>query len=69
MPITSDASAVGMSCASNACPTGYTCQDYVGAIFQQQCAILCENDCECPTDLSCAVFTDKVSTWTECRRQ
>jgi hypothetical protein len=69
MRITNDASAIGVMCEGSACPTGYTCKDYNGVILQQRCAILCQNDCECPMGLSCNTVTDKVSTWRECGQQ
>jgi hypothetical protein len=50
-----------------ACPEGYTCQDINAFQFQQLCAILCEEDCECPEDHSCQMQQDNINEWTECR--
>jgi hypothetical protein len=65
-PITDDASAIGMNCADAVCPAGYTCQPHNGVVFQELCAILCEEDCECPADHTCEMFADKSGNWKEC---
>ena len=65
-PITEDPSAIGTDCGDAVCPAGYTCHGVNGFIFQELCAILCEQDCECPTDYTCEMFSDKGSTWKEC---
>ena len=65
-PITEDPSAIGDDCADTLCPTGYTCQPHNGIIFQELCAILCTEDCECPVDHTCEMFSDKGNNWMEC---
>ncbi len=66
-PVTDDASAVGSDCTGGAmCPDGYTCQPFNGVFLQEQCQILCEDDCECPADHTCNQFIDKVATWMAC---
>ena len=66
-PITEDGSAVGSNCAGGQmCPDGYTCQPFNGVIVQEQCQILCEDECECPADHTCNLFIDKVATWMAC---
>lgn len=68
VPITEDASQIGDDCGDNLpeCGDGYTCWAMSGVAFQQLCAILCEEDCECPEGTSCETRNDKNMTWTEC---
>lgn len=68
MPITDDATAVGMVCETDLdCPDEYTCQPYVGFALQQTCQILCEQTCECPMGLTCTETVDKGGApWFQC---
>ncbi len=68
VPITEDASAIGLECEIDAdCPAGYTCQPFAGIVLSTQCEILCEQTCECPAGLSCTEITDKGgATWHQC---
>ena len=66
-PITDDTSAIGVACGNGqGCPAGYTCQGYSGVVFQEACAILCAEDCDCPAATSCEMQSDKTGTWMEC---
>ena len=65
--ITEDASHIGDDCADDLpCPEPYTCQGVAGVVFQQRCAILCTQDCECPSGTGCEMFSDKAGSWMEC---
>jgi hypothetical protein len=66
VPLTEDDSAIGTNCADAVCPPEYTCQGHDGFVFQQLCAILCTEDCECPTGYTCTMQADKNSQWMEC---
>ncbi len=68
VPIVEDGSKIGVACANGTgCPTGYTCHGFSGFVFQELCAVLCEQDCECPSGTQCKTVSDKGSTWTECQ--
>lgn len=59
--------AIGQSCLSDGdCPAGYTCWTLNGFVVQQVCAILCEQDCQCPASTTCTMKSDKAGSWTEC---
>lgn len=58
---------IGQDCFAAPCPDGYTCQPFVGFVFQLQCQILCTEDCECPEGLTCNATTDKTGVvWHQC---
>lgn len=67
-PLTDDPSQIGAICGNKGpdCGPGYTCWGVSGVVFQEYCAILCEQDCECPAGTSCQPMSDKSMTWTEC---
>lgn len=68
-PVTEDASKIGTPCDNGGpCPMGYTCQEFAGIAVSYYCAILCQDDCECPTGSTCVPKSDKVSNWTECSK-
>ena len=65
--ITEDASKIGASCENGvACPTGYTCHEFNGITVTHNCAILCDQDCQCPQDTLCVMRSDKATSWKEC---
>jgi hypothetical protein len=69
MPITQDPSKIGALCGNGVgCPTGYTCQPFNGITVTYSCAILCDEDCECPADTVCIPKRDKVASWMECSK-
>lgn len=69
-PITEDASKIGTPCNpdGSGCPGGYTCQPFAGIAVTYACAILCEEDCECPAGGTCITKSDKGSSWKECSK-
>jgi hypothetical protein len=67
-PINEDPSGIGGECINDVdCLDGYTCQPFVGIVFQLSCQILCTQDCECPLGYTCIEIADKSgSTWHQC---
>jgi hypothetical protein len=67
-PLTEDASSIHEPCQSllDCADDAYTCLEIVGIVEQQRCAILCEDDCECPDGHSCVMNSDMVKEWHEC---
>ena len=65
--LTEDASKIGASCENGvACPTGYTCHEFNGIAVTHTCAILCDQDCQCPQGTLCTMRSDKATSWKEC---
>lgn len=67
VPLAADGSKIGATCGDAIdCPTGYTCHATAGIVVSHNCAILCEEDCQCPMNLPCVMKSDKAMTWKEC---
>ncbi len=65
--LTEDASKIGASCENGVtCPTGYTCHEFNGIAVTHSCAILCDQDCQCPQGTLCTMRSDKAGSWKEC---
>lgn len=66
-PLAADGSKIGATCGDDTnCPTGYTCHETAGIVVSKNCAILCEEACQCPMNLACVTKSDKAMTWKEC---
>ena len=63
-----DGAAIGQDCGGGGlCPMGYTCQPFVGFVFQESCQILCTEQCECPMGTACVQVVDKTGIpWMQC---
>ncbi len=55
-----------VSCATEACPSGYTCMTFSGIVAQRFCGRACLTDCDCPATQSCGSYTDKAGTHPIC---
>ena len=61
---------IGAACNADGtgCPENYTCQSFEGIQVTYSCAILCKEDCECPTGGKCIDKSDKAKSWKECAK-
>jgi len=68
-PTVNDTSHVGDTCSPDglACPAGYTCFGFSGALVSYSCEIGCTDDCDCATPTTCATINDKAGAHHFCR--
>ncbi len=69
-PQPTDLSSIDATCGAgtSACPSGYVCQAFSGAILTQSCQIPCEpGGCPCPATTACQMHSDKTAVpWYQC---